>query len=142
MRTVKDNGRFLDMQSHQPTPMITAITTNLARVNHAVTSSSSIPPPRRHPCPIYMISLLPGEGDCFPNPKSTHATLIHSQISSARSFHPLHRQLFYRSFFLFHLLILTLRVFGQHNIGALNLKGIFSRTGSGRYHLESTSNHL
>ena len=36
--------------------------------------SLSTPPPRQHPCQVYTVLLLQGEGDCFPNPQSTHTT--------------------------------------------------------------------
>ena len=43
-------------------------------------SSPSSPSPHWHPCQVYMIFLLQGEGDRFLNPESTH---VHHHTSSS-----------------------------------------------------------
>ena len=93
-----NSDRFLGIQTHQPAPMITAVTTNSTCVDRAVTTAHQFRPPYQHPRQVYIILLL-REGDHFPNSLSIHIhTTLHSkqfssasapirpQLSSARSF--------------------------------------------------------
>ena len=50
-------------------------------------SGPSILSPYWHPCQIYMINFLLGEGGCFPNPKRTHHTNTHAVILCGSHIH-------------------------------------------------------
>ena len=101
-----------------PVPIVTTVITNSARTDHVVTA---IPQFHLHasihirPRQVYIILLLLGEGDRFPNPQNTHthcitapgsyplSSLPRLQLSSAWHIHPLPRQLSStRLFFLIH----------------------------------------
>jgi len=95
------SDRFLDLQSNQPTLVITDITTNSACVDHVVTAVHQFCLYAGIPVRYYIRSFFYKEGHHFSNPNSIHTYshhnlffhLIGSYPLHGPSFHSLHRQL-------------------------------------------------
>ena len=61
-QTIMNSDRFSGMQSHQPVPVTTVATTNLAHVNRALTTTLQFLLHDWHPFQVYMIFFLLGGG--------------------------------------------------------------------------------